>query len=451
MTRAMVSTTLPFSRHQQAELASRAAILLWLKRGIWAYAALVLFEGALRKWVLPGLATPLLVIRDPLALWLIGRAWQQGYLRSNPYLTTTVLIGIVGTFTAVLLGHGSLPVAVYGARILLLHFPLVFIIGRLFSHDDICKLGLFILWISLGMTVLIALQFYSPQSAWVNRGIGGDTSGSGFSGALDRFRPSGTFSFTNGVTHFYGLLASFLLYFWFQPRGVPRWLLAAATVCLLLAIPLSISRGLFFQVGVAVLFSLVVFTRKPQYVRQLVLAAGVCIVLFVAVKDAPFFEDVTGAFFSRFETANEQEGGVKGVLGDRYLGGFFKAISGTGQIPFFGHGLGMGTNVGSMLLSGRTTFLISEEEWGRVIGELGPLLGLALILVRVGLCANLALRSYRQLGRNELLPWMLLSCALVTVPQAQWAQPTSLGFSTIIAGFLLAALRPTPPTPHSPA
>ena len=40
----------------------------YLKIGIWIYFYLLIFEGALRKWFLPSLATPLLVVRDPVAL-----------------------------------------------------------------------------------------------------------------------------------------------------------------------------------------------------------------------------------------------------------------------------------------------------------------------------------------------------------------------------------------------
>ena len=35
-----------------------------IKQMIWLYFFLLIFEGALRKWFLPFLATPLLVVRD---------------------------------------------------------------------------------------------------------------------------------------------------------------------------------------------------------------------------------------------------------------------------------------------------------------------------------------------------------------------------------------------------
>src|SRR5215210_5304712 len=97
-----------------------------LKIGVWTYFLLIIFEGSLRKWVLPGFATPLLIIRDPLALWLLLMAYKQNQFTTNIYTAVMLIIGIVGTVTAVLLGHGNFPVALYGARILLLHFPLIF-------------------------------------------------------------------------------------------------------------------------------------------------------------------------------------------------------------------------------------------------------------------------------------------------------------------------------------
>lgn len=164
-----------------------------LKQGIWMYFLLLIFEGALRKWLLPGLATPLLIIRDPIALWLLVKAWQRGLLPSEFNMTGMKLIGVLSIFTGFYLGHGNLFVALFGARIFLLHFPLIFVIGNIFTAKDVIKMGKVTLWVSIFMTILIAFQFNSPQSAWVNRGIGGDMKGAGFAGALGYFRPSGTF------------------------------------------------------------------------------------------------------------------------------------------------------------------------------------------------------------------------------------------------------------------
>ena len=139
--------------------------------------------------------------------------------------------------------------------------------------------------------------------------------------------------------------------------------------------------------------------------------------------------------------ANEQDGGVEGVLIDRFLGGMFAALSNSSVLPFFGYGLGMGTNAGSKLLTGSSGFLIAEGEWGRVIGELGPLMGIVMIFLRLQLGFIVAIASYKNLARGNLLPWLLLSMVLINVPQGQWAQPSSLGFSVLVCGLAIAALK----------
>ena len=412
-----------------------------LKRGIVVYFLLLIFEGALRKWVLPGLATPVLVIRDPIAIWLIIKAMKKGLLPSNIFISLMVVVSVTSIFTALFLGHKSLIVAAFGARILLIHFPLIFVIGRVLTPQDVVRIGKLSLWISIPMTVIIALQFYSPQSAWINRGIGGETSGGGFDGAMGYFRPPATFSFTNGTTLFYSFCAPFIFYFWLHKKDVNILMLIAATVGLLAAIPLSISRSLFFSVGVSAIFTLMAIFKKPKYLGSIFLIVLALLVSLTFLSHSGFFQTATQAFTSRFETANKIEGGVKGVLGDRYFGGMIGALTASSHLPFFGYGLGMGTNVGGMLLTGKTTFLISEGEWGRLIGEMGTLFGLIVIFLRLALCAKISVLCYKKLTVGDLLPWMLLSFALLQIPQGQWAQPTSLGFSTMIGGLIIASCK----------
>jgi hypothetical protein len=414
---------------------------IWLKRGIWAYFLLVIFEGALRKWVLPGLATPLLVVRDPIAIWLILLAWNRGFLPSNFYLGAITLIAIIGVFTTTLLGHGNVLVALFGARILLLHFPLIFVIGRVFDRHDVVLVGRATLWLALPMVVIITMQFYSPQSAWINRGIGGDMEGAGFSGAMGYLRPPGTFSFTSGNTDFFSFVAPFVFYFWFDKKHIHNLLLIASTMALLFSIPLSISRTLLFQVIISLSFSLVASIRKPENLGRMVIAVVGGIIVLALLSQSDFFLKATEAFTDRFESANENEGGLESVFLDRFLGGLIGALTIAPGIPFFGYGLGMGTNVGSKLLTGDITFLISEGEWGRVIGELGALMGLAVVFIRLGLTAKIALACYKKLSQGDLLPWMLLSLGLLRMAQAGWAQPTSLGFFVLIGGLMIASLR----------
>ena len=412
-----------------------------IKKAIWAYFFLLFFEGALRKWVLPGLATPLLVIRDPIALWVIYQVWQRGIFPRSPYLNGMVVIGVLSIFTALFFGHGNLPVAIYGARILLIHFPFMFAMGRILEREDVIKMGKVLLYISIPMALLIAMQFYSPQGAWVNRGIGGDMEGAGFSGAMGFRRPPGTFSFTNGNSLFFNFVACFVIYFWLNPKYINKIVLIAASGAVMMAIPLSISRGLFFSIGIALVFAVIGAVRNAKYTGKIIGAGMVLFLALAVLSQMEFFQTATAAFTNRFEVANDSEGGLQGVLGDRYLGGMVTALKSATDQSFFGFGVGMGTNVGSLLLTGGKTFLISEGEWGRVVGELGAVMGLGVIFIRLGLAFKFTILAFKKLQNADLLPWMLLSFGLLVMPQGQWAQPTSLGFSTLIGGLLFASLR----------
>lgn len=410
-----------------------------LKASVWLYFFLLIFEGALRKWVFPALSTPILVIRDPLAIYIFIVARQKGYLKFNGYSFFMVLAGLVSAFTAMTLGHGDLFVAIFGARILVIQFPLIFAIGKILDWEDVIKMGRMIVLISLPMTLLIGLQFYSPQSAWVNRGIGNDTNGGGFVGALGYFRPPGTFSFTTGVTSFYGLVAAFVFYFWLHNNLVKKWLLIAATGCLLLAIPFSISRSLFFEVAISLSFSVIAAWKRPKYIGRVIFGAMVVLIFYQLFRNQSFFATSTDAFSNRFESANESEGGLHGVLIDRLLGGMITALQNAPNIPFFGYGVGMGTNVGSNLINGTSSFLISEEEWGRIIGEQGLLIGFIVIIIRVSVTIKILREAMKYLRKTDALPWMLISFCLILLLQAQWGQPTALGFTVLSAGLTMAA------------
>jgi hypothetical protein len=413
-----------------------------LKRGIWLYFFLLIFEGALRKWFLPGLANPLLVIRDPIAIWLLYSAWKRNLLPSTMYLTGIVVIGIISTYLAVFVGHGNIIVALYGARIFLIHFPLIFVIGRVFTQEDVEKVGQVTLRISIPMALLIGMQFHSPQSAWVNRGLAGDLAGGGFGQINNYFRPSGTFSFTTGVTLFFGWLAPFVFYFWLNPQKVNRLLLLAASGAMLAAIPFSISRGLLFEVVLSLVFTVIGAMRRPEYIGKIIASILAGIVVLAVLSQTSYFKKATGTFSDRFTSANASEGGlVKGVIGDRFFGGLIGALEKSSKQPFFGQGIGMGTNVGSKLLTGKAQFLIDEGEWGRLIGELGPVLGIIVILLRLGFTLKLTGVCYRKLNQDDLLPWLLLSFGAVPLVQGQWAQPTVLGFSVMIGGLILASFK----------
>jgi hypothetical protein len=85
--------------------------------------------------------------------------------------------------------------------------------------------------------------------------------------------------------------------------------------------------------------------------------------------------------------------------------------------------------------------LISEGEWGRLIGEMGPLIGILFIFFRLIIAINLSLESFKKIKTGNILPWILLSFVFVSFAQGQWAQPNNLGFSVFFTGMLMASLK----------
>lgn len=416
------------------------------RKAIWIYIFLLIFEGALRKWFLPSLATPLLLVRDPIAIWLTIVGLQKGWIKSG-YAKTMMVVASISFFMAMAVGHHNLFVALFGWRIYFFHFPLIFVMGKILTRNDLLKIGQFILWTSIPMTVLIFMQFNSPQTAWVNMGVGGEGT-AGFGGALGYMRPPGTFSFTSGYVMYQAVVGCYLLYYLLMNNTLPKeyqfskLILLILTGCYLLSIPTSISRTHFFQTGVFLIFLFIAAMRKNKlkgkFLKFAILTIFAGVVLYFTGLGGTSIE----AFIARFDSASEIEGGVEGTLGDRYVGGLLGSLINF-KIPVFGYGIGLGTNVGAKIMGGNMySFGFNGEiEWSRVIGECGMLLGLIIIFIRLFFALELWKKAYNLLVKKyDLLPWMLSAGMILTIPQGQWAIPTNLGFCILFGGLTLASV-----------
>jgi hypothetical protein len=110
------------------------------------------------------------------------------------------------------------------------------------------------------------------------------------------------------------------------------------------------------------------------------------------------------------------------------------------KAPFFGYGLGIGTNAGAKFLTGRSMFLLSESEWQRVFLESGPLFGLFFVLWRCALAVWIGLLCIRSVREGHVLPLLIFSSSALGLVSGQFGQPTVLGFAVFVTGLALAAL-----------
>lgn len=413
-----------------------------IKIAIWLYFFLWIFEGALRKWILPSLATPLLIVRDPIAIYIIIRAFYLNVKFVNPYVVFSSIFTLFGLAITLTFGHGNLFVGLYGARIMLLHFPVIFIIGSVFTKQDVLKMGRVLLAINILMTIIVYFQFSSPQSAFINVGIGGEGT-AGFTGAMGYSRPPGTFSFTAGLSVFYSIVSVFVFYFWLSKEYCSKILLYASTITLVIALPITISRGAVVAVLIVGLFAIIAAgTNGKSLIKLLITGCVFYVVILVLQEYTTIFNLGTEVFMDRVESVNvATKGGFKESILLRAVNDLIGPFVELLNQPLFAGNLGMGTNAGAQMLTGKTTFLISENEFNRLSGEQGIIFGGGLILIRVLLAIVIAMKSWNLPKDQKLLCFILCGTACIALVQGQWAQPTILGYAIIVVGMVMASLK----------
>jgi hypothetical protein len=423
-----------------------------LKRLFWVYFLLLIFEGALRKWILPQLSAPLLLVRDPIAFWIIWEAYRtHKWPKKWSGVTGLLALGLV-TLCTVQLVALDYPwfAAVYGLRSYLLPFPVAFIMGENLTGEDLRKFGNWTLWLIMPLTAIEVMQYSTPSSSFWNAGASEGVKQIGYTGG--HVRASATFSYATGPTCFVTLAAAFIFYGLANPRFAKRWLLWAAAGALVLAIPLTGSRTLVYQLAGVVLCVLVAaFFGVSQLARTVKVIAALLIV-FSLVSFLPVFSEATGSLYERFSQANAAEGGTTQSLNKRILipitGRLVDMMAGNNLL---GMGVGSGANAVSRLLVGKVEFLSGEEEIVRTFHEFGWPGGVTFTLFRLFLAVWIAAKALSRAREQQALAWLLAPVTFVLLTLGVLDQPTEQGFMVIAVGFSLAALNgikaPAEPAP----
>ena len=220
---------------------SPAADLRPLRWLVWLYLGLWIFEGALRKWFLPGLANPLLIVRDPVLLSIYALALAKGIFPRNAFIAWITILG--GAALVVSMGATNAPLLVelYGLRADYLHLPLIFLMPTVLRREDLRAAGRWALTLAVPMAMLVLAQFGAGRNSRLNAGAGANSFM--LESTFGHIRPSGTFSYTNGLGSFTSLTMAFFLCHLLEKRVFPRLIWLAALPSLMVLIILSGSRG----------------------------------------------------------------------------------------------------------------------------------------------------------------------------------------------------------------
>ncbi len=417
-----------------------------LKKLFWAYFLLLIFEGALRKWLLPQFSAPLLLVRDPIAVLIIVEALQTDkWPKKWSSVTGVLTLGLIGLCALQMsAGDNTWMAAVYGLRSYLLPFPVAFIMGENLDAEDLRTFGVCTLWLLLPEAALDAAQYLAPMGSFLNAGAYAGAEQVSYVGV--HARASGTFSFVAGAADFAPLAAAFLLYGLVNEKIAPKWLLWAASFALVISIPVIGSRTFVFELaaivacaGVAALCGVTQFFKSLRII-------GPFLVVILLASLLPVFTQSSKSLGQRFQEGNEMEGGarhsVRQVVINRTAIPLLTRFEDTDFLSHpIGIGMGQGAAAISKLLEGRAEFLAGEGEFDRVIIEFGPIFGLAFTLFCLLLTLTLLKRAIQRAREGAPLALLLIPLVVSRILFGVLEQPTDQGFMVIALAFSLAALK----------
>lgn len=421
-------------------------VLARIKNLIMIVFLLILFEGALRKWILPSLSGPLFFIKDPIVLLIYLLAFKY---RLNPhsrlYKISMLMLGLFlfGGLLQISVDAFNPLVLLIGFRNYFLLLPLTFIIAEFFTKEDLIRFARVTCWVALPTVVLVYLQYHSPVDAYINKNVGEGEGTAVFTVGQGIVRTSGFFSFTSGHSQYVLFFIGFLFLNYFLPKE-ERFLSPLLYIVLLLIAPVLVvyagSRGLISSILIlscfimlAALFSI---HRRSSFRVWGMFVLGGILVYFITMT---FLPENLSVLESRFESASKNEDTVSRFFSP-YVN-FFKAYG--FDVPLWGLGLGIGSNAGAFLISGNRGFVTAESEWQSVMAEAGPVLGSVFILYRVYLSTGvlyIAFMVFRKKGYIVPVIFASMICMLFLSGQIT-KQGTSLYFAWLFMGFALAANR----------
>ncbi len=443
-----------FARWQSAfvalkngELFLSVSDLQRIRKLIWLYFWLLLFEGALRKWVAPSLANPLLLVRDPVAVAIYYYACRERLLSGSVFLLVGGVLAWMTVAAAFLTLQDTsalqtLAVTFYGFHANFLHLPMILVMARCLRVEDVKKFGYWTLLLSIPFALMMALQYSSSSSAWINAGAGEDAKQIDF--VKDHVRASATFSFITGPVYYFSLTAAFLIYGFFSGSQYPKWLTIGATLAVGLAAVTAGSRSLLGGVGIVAAVALLTgVALVPRLTYRTVQMACVIALIGLLLNQLPLVQDGYQRMSERIENANRSEGkgSAEGVLSVRVLGDFMAPFTVLYETPFWGEGLGTGTIVGAVVLSGSKSLYLygnAEQELARNLIECGPVLGLAFIVLRWSIAFAVLKVALQCTMRGETLPFLLFAACGLALVNGNLGQSTVAGFGVFVAGLSLA-------------
>jgi len=383
------------------------------KRSVKAALLIIIFEGALRKWVLPQASQLVYFLKDFVLLGAYIRYFLFDH--SHPRLINRhnllpILLGLnlVWMVTQALNPSlGSPIIGIFGLKNYLFYIPLMWMLPHLFHTEEelLNFIRRHLLWL-IPVGLLAIAQFFAPPNSPLNVYAWGDEGpGVALGGDNQSVRVTGTFSYLLGYSTYLGFCLTLLLPLLTlkQPR---LWQISTTAEFLLLVIT-SFMTGARTLIFISMLMlGGYFFIQGGTSFRSLVRSVkNLLLPVLLAVGLVTWrFGDAVNAFMLRVTTNSDVPGRISSSFVEPFTFASLKGLDGFGAGATF-----QATPILRSLFGlppGEYIPVYYEAEMGRVTLELGLLgfflwYGLRLVLL-------LALwQTYRRLNRPLLRQFAL--------------------------------------------
>jgi hypothetical protein len=352
--------------------------LKW-RRAVKAVFLLLVFEGALRKWVLPQANEMIYFLKD---IVILG-AYFNFYLFSSSNKKLIPKIPIINILVFIAVGWclfqifnpslGSPLVGVFGLRGYLLYIPLMWMVPSLFnSEEELYKFLRSHLLLTIPVGIIGIAQFFSPATSFLNQYSNEQGPAIATFGVTAAVRITGTFPYINNYASFlivcFGLLIPF-----FTINQQPFWRIIALSEGFLLIVNsfMSGSRSVVFAQFLFIVCYLVArgFSQPAStlhFLRRLLVPT-----LVIALAAFIWFRPAVEAFWLRTTSNKDVPSRIAGSFTEPFDFIQYKQLDGYGTgathqaAPILRKALG--------LPAGEVIPIYFEPEMGRILLELGPI------------------------------------------------------------------------------
>ena len=353
----------------------RSAPSIRIRWGLGLFLLLLIYDGALRKWLVPGAEQILFIAKDALLLALLLYV-ALGHRRKGPAVmqpTVRLLFMLYAVWVVLEVANLALPnllVGLWGLKSHLLYASLILLLPLAFQRlDDVLQLLVKIYpWVVIPVCVLAFAQLAAPADSFINQQVRGGIEGIAYFGDAGLVRVTGTFSYITGMAVF--VQVTTLLGAALFLGGARSRLFLVGLGFALAAVPATGSRGVVAVVMVGTVILLLSALVSRLIGLRTALRMGVVLAILMTIS--LFAQDTAWeAFAQRAESSRGDE--------NRAFTAITNAFSHFDTAGFLGFGSGAANAGAAALANGvppfswfpaGTTF---EEESGRLMLELGLL------------------------------------------------------------------------------